>query len=142
MKIVINNQVELSEFRSLDKPALVQHLNDRDIYDRTLRIPFPYTEAAADDWLALVAKITAQEGRQVHWSIRTAGDALSGACGFARRAGRCPRKGKPARQNPPPTRRIGGGLPLPLGYLAVHRVKRVSAPADLWPTLGCGTRLA
>jgi [ribosomal protein S5]-alanine N-acetyltransferase len=83
MKIVVNDQVLLSEFRSSDKPALIQHLNDRDIYDRTLRIPFPYTEAAAADWLALVAKITAQEGRQVHWAIRTAGDALIGGCGFS-----------------------------------------------------------
>jgi ribosomal-protein-alanine N-acetyltransferase len=82
MRIVINDQVELSEFRSSDKDALIAHLNDRDIYDRTLRIPFPYTEAAADDWLALVAKITAQQGRQVHWAIRTADDALIGGCGF------------------------------------------------------------
>jgi RimJ/RimL family protein N-acetyltransferase len=83
MKIVVNDQVHLSEFRSPDKTALVQHLNDRDIYDRTLRIPSPYTDASAADWLALVAKITAQEGRQVHWAIRTAGDALIGACGFS-----------------------------------------------------------
>jgi [ribosomal protein S5]-alanine N-acetyltransferase len=82
MRIVINDQVELSEFRSSDKDALIAHLNDRDIYDRTLRIPFPYTEAAADDWLALVAKITAQQGRQVHWAIRTADGALIGGCGF------------------------------------------------------------
>jgi [ribosomal protein S5]-alanine N-acetyltransferase len=82
MKIVINDQVHLSEFRSSDKPSLLQHLNDRDIYDRTLRIPFPYTDASADEWLALVAKITNQQGRPVHWAIRTADDALIGGCGF------------------------------------------------------------
>jgi RimJ/RimL family protein N-acetyltransferase len=82
MKIVVNDQVCLSEFRSSDKPALVQHLNDADIYDRTLRIPFPYTDAAADDWLALVATITDQQGRPVQWAIRTADDALIGGCGF------------------------------------------------------------
>jgi ribosomal-protein-alanine N-acetyltransferase len=82
MKIVVSDQVHLSELRPSDKPALVQHLHDRDIYDRTLRIPFPYTEAAADDWLALVAEITKQQGRPVHWAIRTADDALIGACGF------------------------------------------------------------
>ena len=52
MKIVVNDQVHLSEFRSSDKPALIEHLNDRDIYDRTLRIPFPYTDADADEWLS------------------------------------------------------------------------------------------
>jgi ribosomal-protein-alanine N-acetyltransferase len=83
MKIVVNDQVHLSEFRSSDKPALIQHLNDRDIYDRTLRIPFPYTDAAADDWLTLVAKITEQQGRPVHWALCNAEDALIGACGFS-----------------------------------------------------------
>jgi RimJ/RimL family protein N-acetyltransferase len=82
MKIVVNDQVHLSEFRSPDKPALVQHLNDRDIYDRTLRIPSPYTDASADDWLALVAKITEQQGRPVQFAVRSADDALIGGCGF------------------------------------------------------------
>ena len=82
MTIVVNDQIHLSEFRSSDKPALVQHLNDRDIYARTLRIPFPYTDASADEWLALVAKITQQQGRPVQWAIRNAADALMGGCGF------------------------------------------------------------
>jgi ribosomal-protein-alanine N-acetyltransferase len=82
MKIVVNDQVHLSEFRSSDKPALIQHLNDRDIYDRTLRIPFPYTDAAADAFLARVAKATEQEGQPVHFAIRTGDDALIGGCGL------------------------------------------------------------
>ena len=81
MKIVVSDQVHLSEFRSSDKDSLLAHLNDRDIYDRTLRIPFPYTDAAADEWIALVAKITKQQGRPVQWAIRNA-DALIGGCGF------------------------------------------------------------
>ena len=82
MKIVVNDQVHLSEFRSSDKPALIEHLNDRDIYDRTLRIPFPYTEVDADEWLTLAAKITEQQGQSVHFAIRSADDALIGGCGF------------------------------------------------------------
>ena len=82
MMHVVNDQVHLSEFRSSDKDALVAHLNDRDIYDRTLRIPFPYAEKDADDWLALVAKVTQQQGRPIHWAIRSADDALIGGCGF------------------------------------------------------------
>jgi RimJ/RimL family protein N-acetyltransferase len=82
MRIVVNDQVHLSEFRWSDKDALVEHLNDREIYDRTHRIPFPYTEQAADEWLALAAKITEQQGRPVQWAIRTPGDTLIGACGF------------------------------------------------------------
>jgi RimJ/RimL family protein N-acetyltransferase len=82
MKIVVTDQVHLSEFRPSDKDALVTRLNDSDIYDRTLRIPFPYTDAAADEWLALVARITRQQGRPVHWAIRSPDDALLGGCGF------------------------------------------------------------
>ena len=82
MEIAVNNQIHLSEFRPSDKPALLESLNDREIYDRTLRIPFPYTDAAADEWLALVAKITKQQGRPVHFAIRSAADALIGGCGF------------------------------------------------------------
>jgi ribosomal-protein-alanine N-acetyltransferase len=82
MNIFINEQVRLTEIRSSDKPALVEQLNDKEIYDRTLRIPYLYTDASADEWLALVAKTTQQQGRPVQWAIRTAEDHLIGACGF------------------------------------------------------------
>jgi ribosomal-protein-alanine N-acetyltransferase len=82
MRIVVNDQVHLSEFSSSDKDALIEHLNDRDIYERTLRIPSPYTDASADEWLALVAKITKQKGQPVQFAIRSADDALLGGCGF------------------------------------------------------------
>jgi RimJ/RimL family protein N-acetyltransferase len=82
MKIVVNDQLHLSEFRASDKPALLEHLNDRDIHARTLRIPFPYTEASADEWLALAAKVTQQQGRPIHFAIRGADEALIGGCGF------------------------------------------------------------
>ena len=81
MKIIVNDEVFLSEFRSSDKDYLLAHLNDREIYDLTLRIPFPYSEKDADEWLALVAKITQQQGRPVHFAIRNADDALIGGCG-------------------------------------------------------------
>jgi RimJ/RimL family protein N-acetyltransferase len=82
MNIAVSEQVHLSEFRASDRNALLAHLNDRDIYERTLRIPFPYTDADADEWLALVARITRQQGQQVHWAIRAADGALIGGCGF------------------------------------------------------------
>ncbi len=82
MKIVVNDQVHLSEFHSSDKAALIQHLNDRDIYDRTLRIPFPYTDTDAEAFLARVAKATQQHGQPAHFAIRTGDDALIGGCGL------------------------------------------------------------
>jgi RimJ/RimL family protein N-acetyltransferase len=82
VKIVVNEQIHLSEVLVSDKCALIQHLNDRDIYDRTLRIPFPYTEADADEWFNLSARITKQQGQQVHWAIRTTDESLIGGCGL------------------------------------------------------------
>jgi RimJ/RimL family protein N-acetyltransferase len=82
VKIVVNDQVHLSEFCAADKPALIEYLNDRDIYDRTLRIPFPYTETAADEWLALLVKIKQQQGSAVNFAIRSSDDAILGGCGF------------------------------------------------------------
>jgi RimJ/RimL family protein N-acetyltransferase len=38
MHLPINEDYHLTEFRPSDKGACVQHLSDRDIYDRTLRI--------------------------------------------------------------------------------------------------------
>ena len=34
-----------------DKSAFVEHLNDKRIYENTLRIPYPYTEGDADWWI-------------------------------------------------------------------------------------------
>ena len=82
MKIAVNSQVYLSEFRPSDKSALIEHLNDRDIYDRTFRIPFPYTVADAEAFLARVTKDTEQHGQSAHFAIRTGDDALIGGCGF------------------------------------------------------------
>jgi RimJ/RimL family protein N-acetyltransferase len=82
VNILVNEQVRLTEVRSSDKPALVEHLNDKEIYDRTLRIPYPYTDTNAEEWLAIFAKATQQQGRPVNWAIRNAEDHLIGACGF------------------------------------------------------------
>jgi [ribosomal protein S5]-alanine N-acetyltransferase len=82
MKIVVNSQVHLSDFCPSDKPVLLEHLNDRDIYEGTLWIPFPYTENDADEWLAFVEKIAQEQGQSVHFAIRSANDSLIGSCGF------------------------------------------------------------
>jgi len=82
MKIIVNDHIRLSEIRPSDKPALVEHLKEKEIYDRTLRIPYPYTPADADAWLALVQRTTQEQGRPVAWAIRNAADDLIGGCGF------------------------------------------------------------
>jgi RimJ/RimL family protein N-acetyltransferase len=82
MKIFVNDRIHLAEIRSQDKVAYLEHLKEKEIYDHTLRIPFPYTEADADQWLALVAKSTQEHGQPVNWAICNEADALIGGIGF------------------------------------------------------------
>ena len=82
MKIVVNPHIYLSEFQPSDQGACVEHLKEKEIYDHTLRIPYPYTEADFQDWLKIVEKATQQQGRPVHWAIRKEDGLLIGGCGF------------------------------------------------------------
>lgn len=82
MQIAVDDRVHLSEFRLDDGPALITLLNDRTIYERTLRIPYPYTEADADAGFDIVARTTARHGRPVHWVIRDRDERLIGGCGL------------------------------------------------------------
>jgi ribosomal-protein-alanine N-acetyltransferase len=82
MRIAVNETFFLTEIKPADKRAFVEHLNDREIYERTLRIPFPYTEADADKFLQIARSASEQYGDPVHFALRGADDALIGACGF------------------------------------------------------------
>jgi RimJ/RimL family protein N-acetyltransferase len=82
MNLRVNDHLHLTDLRPADKAALVAYLNEKDIYDRTLRIPHPYTEADADTFLALVAEAKQQPGRLLAWAIRDDTDGLIGGCGL------------------------------------------------------------
>jgi len=62
MKITVNQQIHLSEFQSSDQATCVEHLKEKEIYDRTLRIPYPYTEADFQEWLKIVEKDDSRPG--------------------------------------------------------------------------------
>jgi [ribosomal protein S5]-alanine N-acetyltransferase len=82
MKISVSDRIHLSEILPTDQAACVQHLKEKAIYDRTLRIPYPYTEADFQAFLQIVEKATMEQGRPVHWAIRTEDNELVGATGF------------------------------------------------------------
>jgi RimJ/RimL family protein N-acetyltransferase len=82
MKIIVNEQIHLSEFQTSDQAACVQHLKEKEIYDRTLRIPYPYTGADFQEWMGIVEKTTQQQGQAVSWAIRNERGVLIGGCGF------------------------------------------------------------
>jgi len=70
LRIEVSDRIHLSEIRDSDKSAFVQHLNDRDIYDRTLRIPYPCGEEDAQKFLEIVSEATAKHGHPVNDVIR------------------------------------------------------------------------
>jgi RimJ/RimL family protein N-acetyltransferase len=82
MKMIISRQIHLSELQPSDQAACVEHMKEKEIYDLTLRIPYPYTEADFQEWLKVVEKTTRQQGRPAHWAIRNEEGFLIGGCGF------------------------------------------------------------
>jgi RimJ/RimL family protein N-acetyltransferase len=82
MKINVNEEIHLSEIQPSDQAACIEHLKEREIYQRTLRIPYPYTEADFRDWLKIVDETTKQQGRPIHWAIRNRDKSLIGGLGF------------------------------------------------------------
>lgn len=82
MHLTVNEQIHLTENRATDREAVVEHLRDKAIYDRTLRIPYPYTEADFDRWMAIDAEATAKHGQPVFFAIRESGGGLIGGVGL------------------------------------------------------------
>lgn len=82
MELPFADTFRLSDIRLSDKTAYVQHLNNKDIYDRTLNIPFPYTAAEAEAWLAKYTEATNEQREPVTWAIRTSDEHLIGGLGF------------------------------------------------------------
>jgi hypothetical protein len=46
MHIPVTADISLTEFRPSDKATCIERIGDRDIYDRTLRIPHPVHRGA------------------------------------------------------------------------------------------------
>jgi [ribosomal protein S5]-alanine N-acetyltransferase len=80
--ILINDKIELTEIRESDKSALIRYLNDLTIFNNTLMIPNPYTEASADFFLNLCHNAEKNNGFVANFAIRdrVSGN-LIGGCG-------------------------------------------------------------
>ena len=80
--IPVRADVCLTELGAEDTPALVEYLNDEEIYRCTLRIPRPYTATDAAAFLALAQSAAQEYGHPVHFAIRDRAGRLLGGCGF------------------------------------------------------------
>ncbi len=82
MNIKVDEQITLTPFLRTDKASLVRQINDKEIYDNTLLIPFPYTEQDADYWFDFVENQLNTNGIQSNWAIRKEDGQLIGGIGF------------------------------------------------------------
>ena len=82
MNLAINDTFSITDICGDDKPAYLEHLADRQIYEQTLNIPHPYTEADAEWWINHVAEQTRRQGRSVNWAIRRSDGLLVGGIGY------------------------------------------------------------
>ena len=82
--IQIDENYHLSGFQDSDKSFLVEHLKVKQIYDQTLAIPFPYTEADAAWWIKFnTNQVKSNNGLLTNFAIRKSGSAeLIGGIGF------------------------------------------------------------
>ena len=76
--ITLPDGYSLSAVQAADKSALIEYLNDRDIYSTTLTIPYPYLAEHADSWLTRKIEYREKWGREVTFAIREAEHKLIG----------------------------------------------------------------
>ena len=51
VKLQINDFYYISDIAEGDKAAYLEHFKEKQIYDQTLAIPYPYTKEDADWWV-------------------------------------------------------------------------------------------
>ena len=81
-RIEVNEQVWLSALEAGDKNRCVLFLNDREMYEYLLRVPYPYGEADFEKFLLITQEATKKHGHPVHYAIRHAEHGLIGGFGF------------------------------------------------------------
>jgi RimJ/RimL family protein N-acetyltransferase len=82
MLLALADGFTITDIAASDKTAYLEHFAAREFHEHITVLPFPYTAADADQWLAHVAAETAREGRSVNWAIRDPGGRLAGGIGF------------------------------------------------------------
>jgi ribosomal-protein-alanine N-acetyltransferase len=79
IELQVRRGLTLSPTRRADKPALLEYLNTRDIYETTLNIPFPYLKSHADYWLRRRAEQRQRLAKEVCFALRNSAGKLIGA---------------------------------------------------------------
>ena len=78
----VDDNIFLSQMRLKDIDRLVKYLNDKEIFNNTLQIPFPYTKEDGEYFVNLCEKKKKKYGLLTDWAIRDKNKKLIGGCGF------------------------------------------------------------
>jgi [ribosomal protein S5]-alanine N-acetyltransferase len=81
-RLEIDSELYLSVLDQNDAPALALYLNEKEIHDRTLQIPFPYSEADAHWFISHCEQLQQEHGHVINWAIRLKTGELIGGIGF------------------------------------------------------------
>ncbi len=77
--IEVNSQISISPFNpQQDKDDLIYNINDIDVANNTLTIPYPYTAADADFYFNLVEEQNQKYGKPTSFAIRQDGRLIGG----------------------------------------------------------------
>ncbi len=82
MKITVDSEIYLDEPLKKDKENLIRFLSDREIYNNTLRLPFPYTSKDADWWIRYVNENKKKSGLNLNFAIRSKDKQLIGGISY------------------------------------------------------------
>lgn len=81
-KIVIDDNIYLDQPAKKDKQNLILYLTDKDIYNNTLRLPYPYTAKDADWWIKYVEESKKKTGLLLNFAIRNQTRQLIGGISY------------------------------------------------------------
>jgi len=80
--IIIDKDIYLTKSYWDDKRALTEFLNDKEIFDQTLRIPFPYSESDAEATIDYNINFEIKNYKRRNWVIRNSDNKFMGHIGL------------------------------------------------------------
>mgnify|MGYP006298233397 CR=1 FL=1 len=81
LELPLSNGFVLSPVERSDRDAIVEHLQDREIWRNTLYIPYPYTEEDADTWIEGRITHRLDQPTEVTFALRNPDEKLIGVVG-------------------------------------------------------------
>jgi RimJ/RimL family protein N-acetyltransferase len=80
--IHIDNDIYLTKTSCNDKVALINYLNDDELFNQTLRVPKPYTSMDAENWFNYILTFETENNIRKNWVIRNCSKELIGHVGL------------------------------------------------------------